>query len=92
MNGSKNAARRKKSEIPCPGNVGLLKELGFVVTFGAEEANYLILKNGESTLELFFRMFDTNILTFNPGSGWNGLRPTPMSATPRAALTKPVWI
>ena len=25
MNGSKNAARRKKSEIPCPGNVGLLR-------------------------------------------------------------------
>ena len=67
------------------------EKLGFVVTFGAEEANYLILKNGESTLELFFRMFDTNILTFNPGSGWNGLRPTLMSATSRAASTKPAW-
>ena len=37
------------------------------MTFGAEEANYLILKNGEPTLGLFFRMFDTNILAFNPG-------------------------
>jgi hypothetical protein len=54
------------------------EKLGFVVTFGAEEANYLILKNGESTLGLFFIMLDTNILTFNPGSGWNGSRPTPL--------------
>jgi catechol 2,3-dioxygenase-like lactoylglutathione lyase family enzyme len=43
------------------------EKLGFVVTFGTEEANYLILKNGESTLGLFFGMFDKNILTFNPG-------------------------
>jgi len=28
VNGSKNAARRKKSEIPCPGNVGLLNHAG----------------------------------------------------------------
>jgi hypothetical protein len=68
------------------------EKLGFVVTFGAEEANYLILKNGESTLGLFFIMLDTNILTFNPGSGWNGSRPTPMSATSGAASTKRAWI
>jgi catechol 2,3-dioxygenase-like lactoylglutathione lyase family enzyme len=43
------------------------ERLGFIVVGGAEDANYLILKNGESTLGLFFGMFDRNILTFNPG-------------------------
>lgn len=41
--------------------------LGFVVTGGDPEANYLILKNGESTIGLFAGMFDRNIITFNPG-------------------------
>lgn len=41
--------------------------LGFVVTGGAADAGYLILKNGESTLGLFHGMFEGNILTFNPG-------------------------
>lgn len=41
--------------------------LGFVVTGGSAEDNYLMLKNGESTLGLFHGMFDKNILTFNPG-------------------------
>ena len=41
--------------------------LGFVVTGGSPEDNYLILKNGESTIGLFRGMFDSNILTFNPG-------------------------
>jgi len=41
--------------------------LGFVVTGGDAEDNWLILKNGESTLGLFHEMFDSNILTFNPG-------------------------
>ena len=43
------------------------EKLGFVVAGGAEDAGYLILKNGESTLGLFFGMFEKNILTFNPG-------------------------
>lgn len=41
--------------------------LGFVVTGGDPEHNYLILKNGETTLGLFHEMFEHNILTFNPG-------------------------
>ena len=41
--------------------------LGFVVTGGDAEADYLILKNGETTIGLFQGMFEGNILTFNPG-------------------------
>lgn len=41
--------------------------LGFVVSGGDPEHNYLILKNGESTIGLFHGMFEGNILTFNPG-------------------------
>lgn len=41
--------------------------LGFVVTGGDPEHNYLILKNGESTIGVFQGMFEGNILTFNPG-------------------------
>jgi catechol 2,3-dioxygenase-like lactoylglutathione lyase family enzyme len=41
--------------------------LGFVVTGGDPDHNYLILKNGESTIGLFHGMFEGNILTFNPG-------------------------
>jgi catechol 2,3-dioxygenase-like lactoylglutathione lyase family enzyme len=41
--------------------------LGFVVVGGGMDQNYLILKNGESTIGLFHGMFEGNILTFNPG-------------------------
>ena len=41
--------------------------LGFVVSGGDPEHNYLILKNGETTIGLFHGMFESNILTFNPG-------------------------
>lgn len=41
--------------------------LGFVVTGGDPEHNFLILKNGETTIGLFHGMFEHNILTFNPG-------------------------
>ena len=43
------------------------EQLGFEVTGGAMDHDYLILKNGETTLGLFHGMFDGNILTFNPG-------------------------
>jgi catechol 2,3-dioxygenase-like lactoylglutathione lyase family enzyme len=43
------------------------EKLGFEVAGGDAEADYLILKNGETTLGLFHGMFDQNILTFNPG-------------------------
>ena len=43
------------------------EKLGFEVTGGDVEHNYLILKNGETTIGLFHGMFEGNILTFNPG-------------------------
>ena len=43
------------------------EKLGFEVTGGEAEQNYLILKNGEATIGLFHGMFEGNILTFNPG-------------------------
>ena len=41
--------------------------LGFEVTGGDPDHDYLILKNGESTIGIFHGMFEGNILTFNPG-------------------------
>lgn len=41
--------------------------LGFAVFGGAVEKNYLIMKNGNALVGLFHRMFEGNILTFNPG-------------------------
>ena len=43
------------------------EKLGFEVTGGAEEHNYLILVNQGTVIGLFQGMFDKNILTFNPG-------------------------
>lgn len=41
--------------------------LGFGVTGGNADENWLILRNGDTTIGLFSGMFDKNILTFNPG-------------------------
>lgn len=43
------------------------EKLGFVVSGGSMEHNYLILKNGETTIGIFHGMFEGSILTFNPG-------------------------
>lgn len=43
------------------------EKLGFELTGGAMEQNYLILKNDKAVIGLFQGMFDRNILTFNPG-------------------------
>ena len=43
------------------------EKLGFTVFGGDIKMNYLIMKNGNSLIELFQGMFDRNILTFNPG-------------------------
>lgn len=45
------------------------ENLGFTVSGGAEEQNWLILRNGEVVIGLFQGMFSGNMLTFNPG--WN---------------------
>ncbi|WP_417600376.1 VOC family protein [Owenweeksia hongkongensis] len=43
------------------------EKLGFVQFAGDLERNYLIMKNGNSLIGLFQGMFESNILTFNPG-------------------------
>jgi len=43
------------------------EKLGFTVTGGSDEQNYLILCNGTTVIGLFEGMFEKNILTFNPG-------------------------
>lgn len=43
------------------------ENLGFTVFGGAMEKNYLIMKNGNALVGLFYGMFENNILTFNPG-------------------------
>jgi len=45
------------------------QKLGFEQVGGDQEQNWLILRNGEVTIGLFQGMFESNVLTFNPG--WN---------------------
>jgi lactoylglutathione lyase len=42
------------------------EKLGFSVLDGAEEQNWLILRNGTTKIGLFQGMFPQNTLTFNP--------------------------
>ena len=46
------------------------EQLGFTEFGGDIEQNWMIMKNGSTTIGLFQGMFDQNILTFNPG--WDG--------------------
>ena len=43
------------------------ENLGFSVFAGEKERNYLIMKNENTIIGLFQGMFESNILTFNPG-------------------------
>ena len=43
------------------------EKLGFEQAGGNPEQNWLILRNGTTTIGLFQGMFDKNIMTFNPG-------------------------
>lgn len=43
------------------------EKLGFSVFAGDFSKNYLIMKNGNALVGLFYGMFQNNILTFNPG-------------------------
>jgi len=45
------------------------EKLGFTQVGGEAKQNWLILRNGTTTIGLFQGMFEQNILTFNPG--WN---------------------
>ncbi|MEZ4795771.1 MAG: VOC family protein [Flavobacteriaceae bacterium] len=46
------------------------EQLGFEEFGGDLSQNWMIMKNGTTTIGLFQGMFDQNILTFNPG--WDG--------------------
>jgi len=48
-------------------SVAFYEDLGFARFGGADEQNYVIMKNGEALIGLFQGMFEGNILTFNPG-------------------------
>jgi catechol 2,3-dioxygenase-like lactoylglutathione lyase family enzyme len=43
------------------------EQLGFAVSGGDADENWLILRNGDAVIGLFHGMFEQNILTFNPG-------------------------
>jgi len=43
------------------------QKFGFEAFAGDPSQNWLIMKNGDHAIGLFQGMFDTNILTFNPG-------------------------
>lgn len=43
------------------------EKLGFTAFGGDQSQNWLILRNGNHVVGLFQGMFDTNIMTFNPG-------------------------
>ena len=51
------------------GSLAFYEKLGFSRVGGDQKQNWLILRNGETTIGLFQGMFERNILTFNPG--WN---------------------
>ncbi len=58
---------------------GFYEKLGFAVTGGDAAQDWLVLRNGTTTIGLFQGMFERNMLTFNPGWGSN--------ATPLASFT-----
>lgn len=43
------------------------ENLGFKVFGGGMDQHYLIMKNGNALIGLFYNMFQGNLLTFNPG-------------------------
>ena len=47
------------------------EKLGFASVMGEPQQNWLILRNGTTTIGLFQGLFEGNILTFNPG--WSPL-------------------
>ena len=53
------------------------EKLGFVVTGGSMEMNYLIMKNEQSLIGLFHGMFEGHMLTFNPGWDVNAQKVDP---------------
>ena len=48
-------------------SIAFYKKLGFTHKGGDIEQNWVVLKNGDAVIGLFQGMFDSNIMTFNPG-------------------------
>ena len=48
-------------------SLAFYEKLGFKSVMGEPTQNWLILRNGTTTIGLFQGMFEDNILTFNPG-------------------------
>ena len=46
------------------------EKLGFQQTRGKVEQNWVVMMNGTTTIALFQGMFQSNIMTFNPGWDW----------------------
>lgn len=55
------------------------EKLGFTVTGGNQDQNWLILKNETTIIGLFQGMFEKNILTFNPGWDVNAQEVNPFT-------------
>ena len=55
------------------------EKLGFEVTGGDIEQNWLILKNEQTIIGLFQGMFEKNMLTFNPGWDNNAQQVNPFT-------------
>ncbi len=53
------------------------EHLGFTVFAGDIEKKYLIMKNEDTLIGLFEGMFESNLLTFNPGWDQNAKNVTP---------------
>lgn len=51
------------------------EKLGFEQIGGQPEANYLVLRNGQTVIGLFHGMFEGNMLTFNPGWAASKIHP-----------------
>jgi catechol 2,3-dioxygenase-like lactoylglutathione lyase family enzyme len=62
------------------------EKLGFTVTGGDQAQNWLVLRNGTTTVGLFQGMFERNLMTFNPG--WDGEGKPVAGATDIRALQK----
>eukprot|EP01094_Clydonella_sp_ATCC50884_P006816 TRINITY_DN16003_c0_g1_i1.p1 TRINITY_DN16003_c0_g1~~TRINITY_DN16003_c0_g1_i1.p1 ORF type:complete len:161 (-),score=40.49 TRINITY_DN16003_c0_g1_i1:137-619(-) len=48
-------------------SIEFYQKLGFVQVHGAVEQRYVIMRSGSTNIGLFEGMFESNILTFNPG-------------------------
>lgn len=48
-------------------SVAFYEHLGFTVSGGDADQGWLVLRMGTTTLGLFQGMFDSNLMTFNPG-------------------------